>query len=45
MQANCTQEYTARAWCNTGDYWTVYFDLTEQVKHALDANGIQVAVP
>ncbi len=45
QQANCTQEYTARAWCNTGDYWTVYFDLTEQVKHALDANGIQVAVP
>ncbi len=45
QQANCTQEYTARAWCSTGDYWTVYFELTEQVKHAFDANGIQVAVP
>lgn len=45
QQANCTQEYTARAWTNSADYWTVYFELTEQVKHAFDANGVQVAVP
>jgi small conductance mechanosensitive channel len=37
--------FTARAWVNSADYWTVYFDLTEQVKKAFDANGIQIPFP
>lgn len=31
-----------RSWCATADYWNVYFDLLEQVKTALDANGINI---
>lgn len=38
-------EYTVRAWCKTEDYWTVYFDLVEQVKLAFDANGITIPFP
>lgn len=33
---------TVRSWCKTGDYWTVYFDLTEQIKAALTANDIEI---
>lgn len=32
----------ARAWCNTADYWDVYFDLTEQVRAAFIENGIEI---
>lgn len=35
-------EYLVRAWCATGDYWTVYFDLMEQVKAAFDRAGIEM---
>lgn len=38
-------EYTVRAWCATGDYWTVYYDLMEQVKVAFDKNGIEMTYP
>ncbi|MCH5195458.1 MAG: mechanosensitive ion channel family protein [Oscillospiraceae bacterium] len=33
---------TARSWCNTGDYWTVYFDLTEQIRAAFIENDIEI---
>ena len=33
---------TVRAWCQNADYWDVYFDLTEQIKAALDQAGIAV---
>lgn len=33
---------TARVWVKTPDYWSVYFDVTEQVKHKLDENGIAI---
>ncbi len=32
----------ARAWVNSADYWTVYFDLTERVKTVFDENGIVI---
>ena len=32
----------ARAWCNTSDYWTVYYDITEQVRAAFIENGIEI---
>ncbi len=38
-------EYTVRAWCATEDYWTVYFDLMEQVKAAFDKANIEMTYP
>ena len=35
-------EYILRTWCATEDYWTVYFDLLEQVKTAFDGAGIEM---
>lgn len=35
-------EYIVRVWCATEDYWTVYFDLQEQVKAAFDSAGIEM---
>ena len=35
-------EYTLRVWCATDDYWTVYFDLMEQVKAAFDKAGVEM---
>ncbi len=34
--------FTLRTWVNSGDYWTVYFDLNETVKAEFDANGIEI---
>ncbi len=31
----------SKSWCKTEDYWDVYHDLLEQVKTALDKNGIK----
>ena len=35
-------EYILRAWCATEDYWTVYYDLIEQVKKAFDQAGVEM---
>ena len=32
----------ARVWVKAGDYWTVYFDVLEQVKAEFDAQGIEI---
>lgn len=32
-------------WCNTADYWDVYFDMNEAVKKAFDENGISIPFP
>lgn len=37
--------FTVRAWCQTDDYWTVHFDLTEAVKAAFDRHGITIPFP
>jgi small conductance mechanosensitive channel len=37
--------FVVRPWCNAEDYWTVYFDITEQVKEALDTAGIEIPYP
>ncbi|MBP1576484.1 MAG: mechanosensitive ion channel family protein, partial [Oscillospiraceae bacterium] len=37
--------FVLRAWCESDDYWTVYFDLNEAGKKALDANGIAIPFP
>lgn len=35
-----TYIFTVRAWCDTGSYWDVYFDLIENCSKALADNGI-----
>lgn len=37
--------FVLRSWCATGDYWTVYFDLIEQVHKAINAEGIEIPFP
>ena len=38
-------EYIVRAWCDNGDYWTVYFDLMDAIKPAFDQAGIEMTYP
>lgn len=38
-------DYAMRAWCATDDYWTVYYDMLEQVKTALDQAGVEMTYP
>ncbi len=33
--------YTVRAWCETADYWDVYFDLAQGITEKLGAAGVQ----
>lgn len=37
--------YVLRCWCANGDYWTVYFDLMDQIKPAFDEAGITMSYP
>ena len=37
--------YTARAWCNNEDSWSVKWDITEQVKVEFDKEGIAIPYP
>lgn len=37
--------YTVRIWCESADYWEVYFDTTEKVKEAFDKNSIEIPYP
>jgi small conductance mechanosensitive channel len=37
--------FTLRMWVQTGDYWDVFFDMTEQVKDELDRRGISIPYP
>lgn len=34
-----------RPWVKTGDYWTVRFDLTEEIKNSFDEAGISIPFP
>ncbi|MEE9408369.1 MAG: mechanosensitive ion channel domain-containing protein [Polaribacter sp.] len=43
--ADSSVNFAVRPWCKTEDYWTVYFDVTESVKIALDAAGIEIPYP
>jgi small conductance mechanosensitive channel len=38
-------DITTRSWVDSGDYWGVYFDLTEKAKLAFDENGISIPYP
>jgi len=43
--ADSSINFVVRPWCKTEDYWTVFFDVTEQVKEALDVAGIEIPYP
>jgi len=34
--------FVIRVWCNSSDYWSVYFGLEENMKKAFDAVGIEI---
>ncbi|WP_226925628.1 MULTISPECIES: mechanosensitive ion channel family protein [unclassified Meridianimarinicoccus] len=38
-------DFICRPWVNSTDYWTVYWDLTRQVKEAFDEGGISIPFP
>ena len=35
-------EYIVRVWCNTADYWDVYFGMNEQVRESFEARGVKL---
>ena len=43
--ADSSVNFAVRPWCNTDDYWDVYFDVTENTKIALDKAGIEIPYP
>jgi small conductance mechanosensitive channel len=43
--ADSSVNFAVRPWCNSEDYWTVYFDVTENTKIALDKAGIEIPYP
>ncbi|MGB5467734.1 MAG: mechanosensitive ion channel domain-containing protein [Sedimenticolaceae bacterium] len=38
-------DFIVRPWTKTVDYWTVYWDLTRQVKESFDAAGVSIPYP
>ncbi|MCJ2162961.1 MULTISPECIES: mechanosensitive ion channel domain-containing protein [unclassified Pseudodesulfovibrio] len=42
---NSSVNFVVRPWCKTGDYWGVYFALTEKVKLVFDQEGISIPYP
>jgi small conductance mechanosensitive channel len=43
--ADSSVNFAVRPWCKSEDYWTVYFDVMEETKEQLDANGIEIPYP
>ena len=43
--ADSSVNIAVRPWVKTTDYWGVYFDLTERIKKAFDAEGISIPFP
>ncbi len=43
--ADSSVNFVVRPWVNTADYWAVKFDVTENVKHAFDENGVSIPFP
>lgn len=37
--------FHVKVWCKTTDYWNAFYALTEEIKQALDDNGIQIPYP
>ena len=43
--ADSSVNFAVRPWCKSEDYWTVYFDVMEAAKLALDKAGIEIPYP
>lgn len=43
--ADSSVQMGVRAWVKTEDYWPIRWKLTEDIKNALDANGISIPYP
>ena len=43
--ADSSINFAVRPWCTAEHYWDVYFEITEEVKEALDAAGIEIPYP
>ena len=43
--ADSSVNFVVRPWAKVEDYWGVYFDLTEKIKKAFDANGVSIPYP
>ncbi len=43
--ADNSVNFVCRPWVRRDDYWTVYWDLTRQVKEGLDESGISIPYP
>ncbi|MCB9968077.1 MAG: mechanosensitive ion channel [Geminicoccaceae bacterium] len=43
--ADSSVNFICRPWTKTGDYWTVYWDLTQRIKESFDAAGISIPYP
>ena len=43
--ADSSINFAVRPWCKSEDYWTVYFEVTEKTKEALDTAGIEIPYP
>lgn len=38
-------DFTVKVWCKREDYWSIYYDLHEQVKDGFDEAGITIPYP
>ena len=43
--ADSSVNFICRPWSKTGDYWSVYWDVTKRVKTEFDAAGISIPYP
>jgi small conductance mechanosensitive channel len=43
--ADSSVNFTVRVWVKSADYWDAYFEVIEQIKLALDENGISIPYP
>lgn len=43
--ADSSVNITVRVWVNSGDYWSVYFDMQEKVKQEFDKEKISIPFP
>jgi small conductance mechanosensitive channel len=43
--AESSVNINVRPWCDTGEYWNIFFDMQEKIKLAFDENGISIPYP
>ena len=43
--ADSSVNLTLRVWCNSADYWPIFFDYQEQIKAKFDETGITIPFP